>query len=403
MQSTHARFRAVAMVAPQPQLAFSQPTAVSEKDPSLVVFSPPKLRLEEASAPVPAGWQHPQITRLGLYHPLEVGHASVAREALPSVLARLRNVFRSLSLRTIYHDTPLAASCQSLEQVELRVSLWESRTDPNQVVLEVQRRCGDSVAFGGYARRILDSIGQESCQGVDRQVCLDSLWRAESCMRRIPVPPHVDPVQQALEVAHDLSIAERRDARQLGLESLCIMTDASKTGMPVAIPTAKCVLLGTSSDGNDQPMFRRVQERVVYLACSPAAPDAIGEDYMEEDEECFDRDDPEAYLALVALANAVEVLAQTESDATVFTGLLNETRRVANCDLLDYLVDQVHKAASCPHRAYFGTKALVGLCQKLPHARANVPLDVVKEAQHVGQDCHAALASEADRLYEMLS
>ena len=77
-------------------------------------------------------------------------------ERLNAVLDDLRQTFHRLSLQVAaYESSPIAASCWSLDQVEFRVSLWESLEDKQVAVLEVQRRSGDAYIFSRYARFIV--------------------------------------------------------------------------------------------------------------------------------------------------------------------------------------------------------------------------------------------------------
>merc|ERR1739848_360250 len=52
----------------------------------------------------------------------------------------------------------------------------------------------------------------------------------------------------ALEIAHGLLMKDRMDARRLGLESLCLLTDPAKTGLVTASMASRVVLLGTARD-----------------------------------------------------------------------------------------------------------------------------------------------------------
>merc|ERR1712224_616742 len=52
----------------------------------------------------------------------------------------------------------------------------------------------------------------------------------------------------AIEIAHGLIMKDRIDANQLGLESLCLLTDAKKTGLITAVIASRVVLLGSAQD-----------------------------------------------------------------------------------------------------------------------------------------------------------
>merc|ERR1712003_140269 len=52
----------------------------------------------------------------------------------------------------------------------------------------------------------------------------------------------------AIEIAHGLIMKDRIDARHLGLESLCLLTDPKKTGLTTAVIASRVVLLGSAQD-----------------------------------------------------------------------------------------------------------------------------------------------------------
>merc|ERR1712216_703210 len=52
----------------------------------------------------------------------------------------------------------------------------------------------------------------------------------------------VDDAIRAVEIAHGLVMKDRMDARQLGLESLCLLTDPKKTGLTTALLSSHVVL-----------------------------------------------------------------------------------------------------------------------------------------------------------------
>jgi hypothetical protein len=59
----------------------------------------------------------------------------------------------------------------------------------------------------------------------------------------------------ALEIAASLLKKDRMDARQLGMETLCLLTDPAKTGIDTALLTSKVVLFGSVDAGNDDIDF----------------------------------------------------------------------------------------------------------------------------------------------------
>jgi hypothetical protein len=327
----------------------------------------------------------PVLTRMGMYHPLEISHIRFPCDRLSEVLDFLEEVFRALSLRTIYHDAPLAASCESLEQLELRVSLWKDRKDSAEAVLEVQRVLGDSVLFCMYAKRILNAVRGEKLElAVSRHVPMPALRKAEYTLQYAMRETNIseDPVVSALEIAHNLICADRHDARILGLESLCIMTDPGKTGLETAERVARCVLLGEAASQTNHAVLAPIQERVLTLTVLGAWPGTSIREAGKRD----------AYLALVTVANGLRLLAPAD-----LTNALNECVRLTGVELVEVLLAKVEEAAHHPHSAYFALEALEALCA-LPAVRGHIQVPLVKHAQGVGSSSHAALASVSSRV-----
>merc|ERR1712025_1209250 len=107
----------------------------------------------------------------------------------------------------------------------------------------------------------------------------------------------------AIEIAHGLIMKDRIDARHLGLESLCLLTDPKKTGLTTAIIASRVVLLGSAQD--------------IKSSSSPETALLCDETPFEEKDSS---EESEHYtllhnLALAVLANALDVIADAELES----------------------------------------------------------------------------------------
>jgi hypothetical protein len=360
-----------------------------------------------------AGWQNPVLTRLGLYHPLEQCQTTFPKIKMPEVLASLTNAFQALSLQTVLVNSPIAANCISLEQVHWRVSMWESRTDANSCVMEVQRCKGDAVIFVRYAKQIIAVVAQAATEATDF-----ATTTFQPSMRTTPSMPTLVQAERmlghtfseetdatafygALEIADRLIGADRFDAQCLGLESLGVMTDPEKTGMAGASLVSWVVLTGRAPpaagqvETADAAVYQRLQRAVVTAVATGSSSSSKS---MEQDVDSMDLDNDNNqvsyYLALVICANAVSVLSQ---DAAALEQFLADAERLTGgCNLLECLVGQVHACQEQAHLAYLATRILHGLCQACPVVRGalmkqKAAVQVVQHAQQVGSVTHAAL------------
>jgi hypothetical protein len=392
------------------------------------------------------GWQNAVLTRLGLYHPLEQCQTTFPKAKLPIVLNSLTNAFQALSLQTTFQSTPIAANCTSLEQVHWRVSLWESRSDPDTCIAEVQRCKGDSITFCAYAKQILGVVVHAASAATApfaptaaqpmyaRTLSMPTLVQAERMLAHTFCSQEQQQQQEqqndatayyrALEIADTLIHADRLDAHCLGLESLGILTDPEKTGMAGAKLVAAVVLTGravTLTDDDDEAadvaVYQRLQHAVVTAVMTGNGNNSNG--MLERDVDRMDTDDDSNhvsyYLALVICANAVSVLSLWASSSAssqdagaaaknqeVLEQFLVDTERLTGHSLLDTLVGQVHVCQEQAHLAYLAARILHGLCLASPRVRADLKMKmavpVVQHAQQVGSVTHAALEQITGRL-----
>jgi len=443
------------------------------------------LPLETAS-----GWKHPRLTRPSIYYPLAACHVRFHKERLNTVLDDLRQTFHRLSLQVAsYESSPIAASCWSLDQVEFRVSLWESREDKEVAVLEIQRRSGDAYIFSRYARSIValvngsrSGVSSASVRSMTKQqllaftipnysaCALSSTSMHESTFLPCKTEQLVNyyafshngrihnsstyensknSAEEALGIAnHLLCSCDRYDARQLGLESLCMLTDPSKAGLEVSTQVSEAILLA-KGDHHQQSLssYRRSTQAVLLqLAINGSWP---GEE-DENDESmtidngngsvALDKGHPHAFLALRVLSQALQVMSLVERDpdstnkttpASTGAGMMSQFLVQARLllsgkDLVQELLSMVRNARPHPHRAFWATQALTAI-RRCSHTTAlltnstnyninnthNAIVDAatikehhmevaVLEAQQVGATSHAALEVASEQLLEEL-
>lgn len=306
-------------------------------------------------------WAKDKLRKLGFYHPLEPSHVSFPRSDLAATLERLTRCFKMLSCRVLYEDELLSAACLTMEQVEFQVSLYESRQDQQTVLLELQRRTGDSYVFHqDYAQPIL-----AAAQGQELSGHLPSKRMCGISMDRLAKHAGVsdEDVDVAIELATNLVTADRLDACRLGMESLVTLTDASKTGMSTARKVARELVM--PSGGTSEKLMHAM---VKYLLSTEASEDLI-------------------FHALQVWANAWQLAAddmETPLDSFCDVACDRET-------LLNSLMDRVENVGSEPHQATLALQGLAALCREMPHLRGSVSWRAVEQANAVGESENAAL------------
>ena len=159
----------------------------------------------------------------------------------------------------MYNSELATASLKTSEHIDIHLSLWQGKAPrfPNYIIVEAQRRKGDVVVFHHYYRNLLDAaqgdfkadtyITKEKLEQKYTKIASELLEEKELSV--------ADGTERenflfALEIAPSLIKNDHMDARQLGMESLCLLKDPTRTGKETALLASKIVLLGTIHDEN---------------------------------------------------------------------------------------------------------------------------------------------------------
>eukprot|EP00540_Astrosyne_radiata_P023288 CAMPEP_0116831610 /NCGR_PEP_ID=MMETSP0418-20121206/5438_1 /TAXON_ID=1158023 /ORGANISM="Astrosyne radiata, Strain 13vi08-1A" /LENGTH=380 /DNA_ID=CAMNT_0004460891 /DNA_START=685 /DNA_END=1827 /DNA_ORIENTATION=+ len=367
---------------------------------------------------------------------------SLAEYPLETITESVADCLRVMSVQAEYLNEPAGAALFTPEQVEMHLYLWKSGEN---VCVEIQRRRGDSVAFHRYARHILDAAGSDF-DSTEFHDYGDShyLKAAEKLLKRELRTPAIGREEStvSLELTASLLEKDRLDARLLGMESLCILTDPRKTHMNTALLASRAVLLGTASEAEsagfeeDQAAFGKIHEFLVHLIQKRAMIDeddlldGMDVDYDSDDEDFFGGEEkqdgrPPEYTntiktmtqyALTILANSWEVVtnfdvyseepetAKASSVATLVQQFLVKCAQQNDIDMAFSLLEEMNRAARKPHNACLAAKSLRIMLQASKETRERaVTLGAAacaKRAYEVGSASHARLESEA---YQLLS
>jgi hypothetical protein len=322
----------------------------------------------------------------------------------------------------------------------LYLALWKSDNE-KEVIVEVQRRRGDALIFHQYANHILDAASGtfDPSDSFHDESSLLYLKSAEKKLKTELSRVHLEKKDMekesvvALEVVYDLLKKDRRDARRLGMESVCILANARKTCLPATILTSRALLLGDqfiSSQGIHEILLGIIQKRSMGQD-----EDSMGEFAVEDDDNFFPDDDdllqkysPEykeemsllLNLALDALAHALEVAMTFElvspsddesslsfSPNIVVDTFLVHARQCTNMDMLTTLLETLQRAQVKPHNAWLACKCLRYICAASPDAAKRLVnlggMQFLDQAFDVGVASHAKLESECRLLQGVLT
>ena len=431
-----ARFASAQKESLKPPPASSIDTAVIDK--SEFFARKPSAETGEGKS-LSSNWVPTALKPVPAFYPLEKSSRLIEYDSPKEIAGRLSECLRTLSVHAVYDNDQ--ASLLTAENVEMHLSLWQTPANrvPQGVVVEIQRRKGDSIAFHRYSGAILDAaVGENVYPSEELQ---DDIMYSKKVQRLISMEmnknqdlmEHENAIV-AIEIAHGLLMKDRMDARQLGLESLCLLTDPKKTGYITAVLTSHVVLLGSTQGVElpgighenelivDEGPFQEIRERILGLVQFSQ----IGEDSHDEVDASPESEHITLLhnLALLVLANSLEVIEnadqyddepedtkprgrlRTASSNDVANEFLQQTEDLSKKEMLSTLISELGKAQHKPHEATLSAKCLGSLLRASDEAKRRAQeLEakmVVTAALQVGTRTHLKLETECKKVAKAL-
>jgi hypothetical protein len=416
---------------------------------------------ESKQRTITARWTPTELRTVPAFYPLEKSSRLVEDDTAAAIAARVCDCLRHLSVQAVYdNDT---ACLWTAENVEMHLSLWKTpaHSVPSGIVVELQRRSGDSMAFHRYARSLLDAamglvevdalpipedyIYSKKVQRLLWTELRKSSESADGSGGTNSINTEYETAIQAIEIAHGLLMKDRMDARVLGLESLCLLSDPRKTGFVTSMLTSHVVLLGSvqgveipgvemSDSYVDEGPFQEIRTGILNLVQFKR----IGEDDEYEDAADMDADKEHLTLlhnlALAVLANSLDCIEQnpdrsysdfamgtggddnldvkprahmrTASSTEVANEFMQQTEELSKKEILSTLISELGKAADTPHNAVLSAKCIGSLCRASDEAKKRAKelgaKQVVSTALDVGVRTHLKLETECERVVTVL-
>lgn len=400
----------------------------------------PEATAISSGSEIKSNWSPRQLRPVPAFYPLERSSRFVEDE-LSAVVARISEANRLLSVHAAYCDETATATLLTAENVEMHLSLWKTSGKHEGIVIEIQRRKGDSIAFHRYSRCILDAaVGEldiqdhiEKC-GEDIDIVYSKKVHRLLSVESSDSGTETENAIIAVEIAHGLLMKDRMDARQLGLESLCLLTDPKKTGITAALIASRVVLLGTAQDIDsatpeeglmfDETPFQEIRQTILSLVQFRRIGDIDEFDNNGEESEDEEHITILHNLALAVLANSLDVIEnedlavgapevaagrlRTETSESISQRFLEDAQEFSeNREILKTLITELGKAGVQPHNACLSAKCIGSLCRASDKARSRAKelgaKTVVQTALDVGTRTHLKLERECDRVMKTLT
>merc|ERR1712151_543296 len=145
------------------------------------------------------------------------------------VCGRISNYMKSNSIHCTYQDDLGRVNCTTDNLLSFSVQLWKKNSD---IVIEIQRTQGCAIAMHTTRQSLIQTIqhGHHQDQG-QQQAVKQTSPEMSRFLQQLPMPSSQDSscVETCLEICQDLLNSDLLDQNRLGLESLGILTDPSKT------------------------------------------------------------------------------------------------------------------------------------------------------------------------------
>jgi hypothetical protein len=233
---------------------------------------------------------------------------------------------------------------------------------------------------------------------------------------------------------------DRIDANQLGLESLCLLTDAKKTGLTTAVIASRVVLLGSARDVNtnnsapeeallcDETPFQEIRQALLSLIQFRRIGDGDDFGHAEASSQESEQITILHNLALAVLANALDVIenedlqsaftsapeevpsgrARTDTSESISERFLVDSLECSeNREIMKTLISELGKADLKPHNACLSAKCIGSLCRASDKARKKAEelgaKNVVQTALEVGTRTHLKLQRECTKVLSSLT
>jgi len=392
----------------------------------------------------PSNWfvKEGSLKQVPTYYPLEKSSRYVTGTSVGVIASKISDACRVMSVHAEYdlnEDVPGTAYLRTSEHVEIQLQLWQGTPPrhPDCVIVEAQRRRGDAVTFHKYARNLLDAA--DGAFSTNTYISLED-QEAEYCRKAEEVLAHgkkpmasgtvIENALLALEIAASLLKKDRMDARQLGMESLCLLTDPTRTGVETALIASRVVLTGSAQDeSTDDDDYEAnewgIREAILALVQFGRLGDdgAFEQDsYSDNDSDAQGHPDEQRHnemlhnLALAVLANALDVLENhgrrlceigSESPSSVADSFLSESEQMAGKDLMKTLLSKLRSAEAKPHDATLSAKCLGSLCGASRDARRRAKelkaKQIVQTALEVGERTNVKLEKESQKVITTLT
>jgi len=384
-------------------------------------------------------WVNHQVTLIPGFYLLERTHRIINKIQIEEIKENLCKCFHTLSTQAKYEEMPVGAALLTPEYIEMHVYLWKVRD--NGICVEVQRRQGDSIIFYRYAKYILQAaVGNFAANNNldfhSKAKFTKNLLRSQFSGK--------ESLSRSLEQAASLIWSDRIDARILGMERICMLTDPRKMDFNAALSVSRALIFGKHNSEEDGPDFARITfDFIIKMVQTRFSDDEELQDMMTTEYSSDGEDNGNAYFGheekpqefigaerrlenygLIILSNALETLSvfyrtgseagkthfidnkQGSSNNNKLHGNITQICKISFEKTQRHILITLLKVANCaisrPHNACLAIKSLRFLCclskKNCEHLKSESGLEMTIHAEEIGRVTNARLQNECEKL-----
>lgn len=325
---------------------------------------------------------------------------AVANAPAHVISNRLSDCLQSRSIKTRFSKSEgNVAKCRNIDFCKFTIRLYSG--DDGDVLVEVQRLCGDCISFMKDCRALLNAAqgkANENPTQDDKPLYLRLPVSEMSFFKTASLPPiSKEEEADSIDVTADLLSSNQSDSNMLGMESLVVQTDSMKTIKSTAIMASRRILCPNDTGNVKFNMHNYVMSLLIYGGEEePDSPESDTPATSLADHSVRLRN-----LALSSLHNALSLFASED----LLLSTLSANEEWYTSVLIPKLMDDLKMAANQPYDACYASRCLCKLAEASSEFASVMMMggyDAIESAQDVGTREFALLAKDVGSFQNVL-
>lgn len=185
-------------------------------------------------APANFVWKVHQVSTVPAYHPLERTAVIFSNDEHPLdlITGRISGFMKEHSIFTDYQDDMARVLCSTNSCLHFSVQLWKK--DSSSTVMEIQRRQGCSILMQSLRNQLKETIlmGPQQANKTHEDTAKCPVYLQKQLVRMVPAIPSSAEGTSCMDICQEMLSSTLQDQNRMGLESLCVLTNASKVQDP---------------------------------------------------------------------------------------------------------------------------------------------------------------------------